>query len=527
MADTNDRLKVCASSNIFKGVRNRDLMSELPDHILHLITSKLNLRDAVRTSALSHKWRKLISSYPGNYIKFSGKSMLANYELAEIPCREHREIFVRGVNQFVKLYQHQSGHDQPFIDGCKLSFCLGIDFTEDINRWVRFAITMGAKTLQLFFSCWKDCEIMDDHKAKFVISGDAFECAQSKFTTLSLKGCVLGPNLGNHLRFLARLRLTAIPALWQYDLDGMFSYLVNLHTLEILRTYLPQEFCVGKLLRLKFLYVKWCDGHDITTINFSNLDLIKFICHSRQGIKFNASGAPKLKILTYDVDGAETDIVPCHPNECPGLQYLTVSTSLFWDISRVLTSTAPTRTITYLRLKSRRATNFLSLIEILRYFPCLEKLLVVTCSVEDSEEQRVIKPPVAGCVYEHLRTIEFGRYCSHPRQLEFVVHMLKHATALQEMIIMRKVQKHFGRTCRKCSESGGHWEEDEKLSLRQELQKISHSATEMIIMRKVQKHFGRTCRKCSESGGHWEEDEKLSLRQELQKISHSATVTLQ
>ncbi|KAJ4840137.1 hypothetical protein Tsubulata_041842 [Turnera subulata] len=308
---------------------------------------------------------------------------------------------------------------------------------------------MGAKTLQLFFSCWKDCEIMDDHKAKFVISGDAFECAQSKFTTLSLKGCVLGPNLGNHLRFLARLRLTAIPALWQYDLDGMFSYLVNLHTLEILRTYLPQEFCVGKLLRLKFL----------------------------QGIKFNASGAPKLKILTYDVDGAETDIVPCHPNECPGLQYLTVSTSLFWDISRVLTSTAPTRTITYLRLKSRRATNFLSLIEILRYFPCLEKLLVVTCSVEDSEEQRVIKPPVAGCVYEHLRTIEFGRYCSHPRQLEFVVHMLKHATALQEMIIMRKVQKHFGRTCRKCSESGGHWEEDEKLSLRQELQKISHSAT--------------------------------------------------
>ncbi|KAJ4835083.1 hypothetical protein Tsubulata_011232 [Turnera subulata] len=104
------------------GLRNRDFICEFPDHILHLIVSKLTLRDAVRTSALSHKWKELISS-----------SSLTRFDFTIENLRR--------------------------------------DFSDDINGCFRFATRMRSKELILLLSCTKTYK-----KNKFLLTVEAFEC---------------------------------------------------------------------------------------------------------------------------------------------------------------------------------------------------------------------------------------------------------------------------------------------------------------------------------------------------------------
>lgn len=91
------------------------------------------------------------------------------------PCREYRNKFVRAVNQFL------DSNDGEKVRKFKVSFCLGCDFKDDIDRGMSFAIRMDAEGLSVKLYCDKCCCKSGDDKhgsqsvGKYAFSGELFE----------------------------------------------------------------------------------------------------------------------------------------------------------------------------------------------------------------------------------------------------------------------------------------------------------------------------------------------------------------
>ena len=72
-----------------------------------------------------------------------------NWRFNKDPCREDVDKFVKGVNQFLKFH---GDWNKWQIVSLEVLFCLGNDYKNDIDEWIRYAIGMGAKTLSLLLS---------------------------------------------------------------------------------------------------------------------------------------------------------------------------------------------------------------------------------------------------------------------------------------------------------------------------------------------------------------------------------------
>ncbi|PHT29604.1 hypothetical protein CQW23_30829 [Capsicum baccatum] len=80
-----------------------DYASQLPDDILSSILSRITIKDAVKTSILSRRWRYLVASMPT--LKFS-LDMIGVNSLHHRCCPYSQQKFLKVVNQFL---QHYSG----------------------------------------------------------------------------------------------------------------------------------------------------------------------------------------------------------------------------------------------------------------------------------------------------------------------------------------------------------------------------------------------------------------------------------
>ncbi|KAJ4828153.1 hypothetical protein Tsubulata_005028 [Turnera subulata] len=131
--------------SIFKPAQ--DLISELPDDVLHLIIGKLTLLDSVRASILSHRWNPICLTRPDLVFDRSNMFLTPHSHESSDPydCRQYQGKFVRAVDQVLRSYQGRK------LRSFKINFCLGSNSTDDIDRWISFAIGMGAEELSLGF----------------------------------------------------------------------------------------------------------------------------------------------------------------------------------------------------------------------------------------------------------------------------------------------------------------------------------------------------------------------------------------
>ncbi|PRQ53534.1 hypothetical protein RchiOBHm_Chr2g0167561 [Rosa chinensis] len=111
--------------------------------------------------------------------------------------RFSRQCYIKRVNEFLELYSGKK------VDSFKVAFFLDGECTEDIDKWVRFAITKGVEVLnlQLFRGIFES----DDNLHVFphwILS----ELNSSTLKQLSLHRCLLKPptdfNLFCHLTTL-------------------------------------------------------------------------------------------------------------------------------------------------------------------------------------------------------------------------------------------------------------------------------------------------------------------------------------
>ncbi|KAJ4813315.1 F-box family protein [Rhynchospora pubera] len=154
---------------------NKDYLSSLPSEIIEDILVKLPIKEAVRTSVLSSKWKSSWASMP-------------NLVFAE-KCLPESEL-IESVDKVLRVHQ-----------GPVLKFELDSDQLANrkaINRWLLVLSKNGLKDLRLMFYIYNGC----------TVPSSLFSCHELQH--LEISGCTInGPRCFQGLKLLRKLTLRA------------------------------------------------------------------------------------------------------------------------------------------------------------------------------------------------------------------------------------------------------------------------------------------------------------------------------
>ncbi|XP_047182522.1 F-box/FBD/LRR-repeat protein At1g13570-like [Vigna umbellata] len=148
-------------------VMGPDLISDLPQSIIESILVQLPIRDAVRTSILSSKWR----------YKWASITQLVFDDKCVPPFSNDREVVERSVVKFITraLFLHQGPIHKFQISNSMLQSC------PEIDQWILFLSRNDIKVL-----------VMELGEGEFFrIPSSLFNCR--KLTRLELSRCELDP----------------------------------------------------------------------------------------------------------------------------------------------------------------------------------------------------------------------------------------------------------------------------------------------------------------------------------------------
>ena len=208
-----------------------DWISQLPDEVLISILSLFTVKEACRTSILSHRWKHLWLFHtrildfddPDTMRDLSSKREIANWD---------RDKFVTGVNHILNL------HPALTIDQFRVCFDLNKRSKRDIGRWVDFAFSKGVQRFELDFTPAYYCQIT----RRYTFPHERFTCVKNSIcinslTSLTLKYVHVTGELLEHF-------LSNCPLLERVHVDSSES-IVNL------------KIC-GSSLKLKYLHIINC-----------------------------------------------------------------------------------------------------------------------------------------------------------------------------------------------------------------------------------------------------------------------------
>jgi len=223
-----------------------DRISQLPDEILANILSLLKIKEAGRSSVLSHRWRDLWKFTSS--LNFDASETIT--KLVGRKKERERSKYVAWVNQVLKL------HLCPSLDEFRVSFYLDSSNSCDIDEWINFVISKRVKILEI-----------DLHPlsldTRYTPSQECYLCFKSPSNLSSIK-CLTSLSL-SHVNVRGELIeyfLSNCPNLEQLRMFWL-DQIVNLNVsgpslqlkhLEISRCNFLEslEFCAPKLLTFKY-----------------------------------------------------------------------------------------------------------------------------------------------------------------------------------------------------------------------------------------------------------------------------------
>ena len=122
------------------------------------------MKEACRTSVLSHRWKHLWSFFTGS-LDFYDRDAIWDMLLEKIKLKSARKKYVKRVNRVLK------SHRGSTIDEFRVCFELDKRFKRDIDGWMDFAFSKRVKRLELdFTSCGFDMSYTFPHE-RFMCSG--------------------------------------------------------------------------------------------------------------------------------------------------------------------------------------------------------------------------------------------------------------------------------------------------------------------------------------------------------------------
>lgn len=236
----------------------------LPEEILVSILSRLTLREAVRTSVLSKRWR-----YQWTCIS------VLNFDAKANKLSSHRSEYIERVSSV--LAQHRG----PNVEEFRVCYNLHKAYSSHIDEWIEFALSNRAHTIELNLSnsrSWR---------------------SRRRCYTLQREVMGLGPALG--FKSLKTLSLKAV----NVGDEVMEYFLSNCPLLERLFVHLNYALknlkLVGPSLLLRHLEVVRCLS--IEAIEICDTKLVSF---TYDGIppKILLKNAPQLVQVSINPNGA-------------------------------------------------------------------------------------------------------------------------------------------------------------------------------------------------------------------------------
>ncbi|XP_065876495.1 FBD-associated F-box protein At5g22730-like [Euphorbia lathyris] len=409
-----------------------DLISRLPDELLCRILYCVSLRDAVRTSALSHRWQYISACEP--LLQFNFEELFltdSNYEsfkTCEKPCIIYTEKFVEAVNQYLRYYKSENALS------FKLDFCLDGEIEEYIDRWVKFALRKGVENISLSLQCSRHClknGKAGEYHSGYVFRTELFDNVEIKLRHLELNFCILGSNFTYQFSLLSSISFSRVHFPVE-DMDIMLSFLVNLKRLDITKCILPEKLGLGSVpLLQKFVVYR---SYGLEEVQLSNPNLTDLKCFCSNEIKCNLSGAPKLEKLSYAVSMEDFERIFTNlPEQNAQLTTLTVVSLDDWIDWAPPTRLRTLNQVTSLDLHFILPSEF-SLVKtmaILQAFPHLSFFcLMMTCPIDLEGETIQLS-----YVPQYLKQMVIAQFFYTPMQMEFAIHLLKNASALEKMSI--------------------------------------------------------------------------------------------
>ncbi|KAJ4846785.1 hypothetical protein Tsubulata_014098 [Turnera subulata] len=339
--------------SIFKPAQ--DLISELPDDVLVLIIGNLTLLDSVRANMLSHRWKRISFTRP--------------------------DLVFDRYNMFLTPHSDES-----------------LEYYH-IDRWISFAIGMGAEDLSLDFYC-------DE---------------------------LYSPGFGHSIDQCLQTLTLACTNLAQYDLHGMFAYLLTLKTLTFERCTLPERLSLSSLMQLEDFLIMFTKG--VTVVTVSNMNLVRIQDLYNSHFVFDLRRAPNLKQLRHWMTPKTLPWILTHlPKCCPALQSLAVVTAS--DLAKHMPpTTAIFSKVTELCLIEREGSLYgiVAMDCILRGFPCLRELELWRLTEHPDSEEGKVEPKEY--VHEHLKRVVMGGFRGTSSEIEGVIYLLTHTSVLERLVI--------------------------------------------------------------------------------------------
>ncbi|CAH1454377.1 unnamed protein product [Lactuca virosa] len=380
-----------------------DRISNLPGHIIDKILSLLTLRDAVRTSILSSKWRYKWVNLTS--LVFDNQSVLVSSQDPTIIK-----------NKMVKIVDHVLLLHNGLIHKFKLSH-RDLQGVCDIDRWILFLSRGSVK--EFILEIWKG--------QRYKLPSSLYLC--DKLSHLELFNCLLKPPLGfNGFKILTSLdlqhitmdqdvfedlihwcplleRLTLMnfegfanlkihaPKLTFFDIGGVFEDVVFENTFHL------STVSIG-------LYVNIGNDHELTLGTTSKLT------------KFFASlpSIQRLEVQSFFLKFLAVDMVPRRlPTPCMELNYLS------------------------LRINFNDMDECLAALCILRSSPNLLELEMLARPDEQAAPRAVAKNLVEedfqNCFFSQLRFVKIAGILGVARELNFINFLLANTPVLERMTV--------------------------------------------------------------------------------------------
>ncbi|KAM4107352.1 hypothetical protein ACB094_04G137400 [Castanea mollissima] len=247
---------------------SKDQISQLPDQLIISILSFMTLKEAVRTSVLSHRWKQLWPFFTGS-LDFDDPDTFWAIADRKKKMKGERRKFVKRVNHVLKLHQGSN------IDQFRVCFEFDNNHKHHIDGWIDSAISKGVKRLELDFTPTEACE----KQMLYTFPHERF---------ISIKSSVVGVSCIKSLTSLTLIYVHVTGELLEHILSNC-SLLERLHV-AYSEDLVTLKICSSSL-RLKHLNIIRCWELKRIEIFAPNLESFGLVARA---IEMHVNYAPRL-----------------------------------------------------------------------------------------------------------------------------------------------------------------------------------------------------------------------------------------
>ncbi|KAJ4748408.1 F-box family protein [Rhynchospora pubera] len=405
-------------------------LNDLPEDILCSIISRLPLGDAVRTSILSTKLRRIWASHPN--LTFTKRAMFPKSKIKG--GEQIKFALIEGMHAVLK--QHRgNGVERIFLQAL-----LDQSTSSALNTCVKFAVTSGTTSLSLLLSperpyCFPTYLFDLQNGSRSVL-----EELYLKYVSLRIPAGFTG------FKHLKRLNLDCMYDIVADELQALLKNCLLLEVLCINVVYKFDKLVISQALsHLKYLSLTACLGVKTIEVAAANVERFEYEGSSDNSIVF-PQPLKNVKYASVQWGAFNSHVgefvLSVLPRSFPGLE------TLVWKTYGVEMDGLPNCLGRFQCLKSVHielcapvlACDVLSLAALLDAAPSLESFflkLIGFINVPYSGIEEFRRLPSSP--HHHIISVGIKEFTCSRDQIELVEYILENATALEHMIIKTKI----------------------------------------------------------------------------------------